>query len=359
MTAVARKQLRFRLAGARDGSPPCSTGTTGAARPALAGAHRAQGPTPTASGCPRSCCSRRRSRPSSPSTSAFLARWPTVEALAAAPLDDVLAAWAGLGYYSRARNLHKCAQRRRRGLRRPLPGDRGRAAELPGIGPYTAAAIAAIAFGARATPVDGNIERVVARLFAVQTAAARGQARDQAPRRHADAGTARRRFRAGADGPRRQHLHAQAPLVPDVPAAAATAPRTRTGLGSALPARAAKPERPVRVGFAFVALREDGARAAAPAPGGGPARRHAGGALARSGPRRCRRVKEALRAAPVRGDWWAVPGIVSAHLHALPPGDAGLSRAGAGRCRAHLLGRPAALPVGRPPRPRPRRPAQA
>src|SRR5262245_12853382 len=97
----------------------------------------------------------------------FLRRWPTVGALASASLDDVLAAWAGLGYYSRARNLHACAQAvvARHGGRFPCTEEALR--ELPGIGPYTAAAIAAIAFGARATPVDGNVERVVARLFAV------------------------------------------------------------------------------------------------------------------------------------------------------------------------------------------------
>ena len=116
----------------------------------------------------------------------FLARWPTVEALAAATLDDVLAAWAGLGYYSRARNLHECAQDRRRATsaaasRETEDGLR----ELPGIGPYTAAAIAAIAFGARATPVDGNIERVVARLFAVKKPLPAAKERDPAPGAHA------------------------------------------------------------------------------------------------------------------------------------------------------------------------------
>jgi A/G-specific adenine glycosylase len=98
----------------------------------------------------------------------FLARFPTVTELAQAPLDDVLRAWAGLGYYARARNLHACAQvvAERHGGR--FPDTEAALAELPGIGPYTAAAIAAIAFDARATPVDGNIERVVARLFAVE-----------------------------------------------------------------------------------------------------------------------------------------------------------------------------------------------
>jgi A/G-specific adenine glycosylase len=98
----------------------------------------------------------------------FLARFPTVEALAAAPLDAVLAAWAGLGYYARARNLHACVRAvvERHGGRFPDTEDALRA--LPGIGPTTAAAVAAIAFGRRASPVDGNVERVIARLHAVE-----------------------------------------------------------------------------------------------------------------------------------------------------------------------------------------------
>src|SRR5262249_59612483 len=95
-------------------------------------------------------------------------RWPSVKALAAANLDEVLSAWAGLGYYSRARNLHACARLVAERHAGQFPHTEEGLRELPGIGPYTAAAIAAIAFGARATPVDGNIERVVARLFAVQ-----------------------------------------------------------------------------------------------------------------------------------------------------------------------------------------------
>ncbi len=98
----------------------------------------------------------------------FLARWPTVERLAAARLDDVLRAWAGLGYYARARNLHACARAvmARHGGRFPREMDALRA--LPGIGDYTAAAVGAIAFDAPAVPVDGNVERVVARLFALE-----------------------------------------------------------------------------------------------------------------------------------------------------------------------------------------------
>jgi A/G-specific adenine glycosylase len=98
----------------------------------------------------------------------FVSRWPTVEALGAAALDDVLRMWAGLGYYSRARNLHACAVAvmREHGGRFPETEDGLR--DLPGVGPYTAAAIAAIAFDHATMPVDGNIERVVARLFAVE-----------------------------------------------------------------------------------------------------------------------------------------------------------------------------------------------
>jgi A/G-specific adenine glycosylase len=97
----------------------------------------------------------------------FLARWPAVGDLAAAPLDDVLKAWAGLGYYARARNLHACARAVVERHDEKFPDDESLLRALPGIGPYTAAAIMAIAFGRRATPIDGNIERVVARLHAV------------------------------------------------------------------------------------------------------------------------------------------------------------------------------------------------
>jgi A/G-specific adenine glycosylase len=96
----------------------------------------------------------------------FVMRFPTIAALAAAPLESVLAAWAGLGYYARARNLHACAQAvvAAGGFPQDLSGLRA----LPGIGPYTAAAIGAIAFGIPAVPVDGNVERVTARLFAIE-----------------------------------------------------------------------------------------------------------------------------------------------------------------------------------------------
>ncbi|NCQ63968.1 MAG: A/G-specific adenine glycosylase, partial [Alphaproteobacteria bacterium] len=101
-----------------------------------------------------------------PYFAAFMQRWPDVEALAAAPEADVMAAWAGLGYYSRARNLVKAARAVTR--RGGFPDSEEGLRDLPGVGAYTAAAIAAIAFGRRAVVVDANVERVVARLFAIE-----------------------------------------------------------------------------------------------------------------------------------------------------------------------------------------------
>jgi A/G-specific adenine glycosylase len=98
----------------------------------------------------------------------FLARWPDITSLGRASLDDVLRMWAGLGYYSRARNLHACAVAVLRDHGGVFPDTEEGLQSLPGIGPYTAAAIAAIAFDRHTMPVDGNIERVVSRLFAVE-----------------------------------------------------------------------------------------------------------------------------------------------------------------------------------------------
>ena len=99
---------------------------------------------------------------------AFTRRWPTVEALAAAPEQEVMHAWAGLGYYARARNLVACARTVAEDHGGRLPDTEEELARLPGIGRYTSAAIAAIAFGRRAVVVDGNVERVVARLHGVE-----------------------------------------------------------------------------------------------------------------------------------------------------------------------------------------------
>src|SRR4029450_7787637 len=98
----------------------------------------------------------------------FLARWPDVDALGRASLDDVLRMWAGLGYYSRARNLHACAVAVSRDHGGVFPDTEEGLRSLPGIGPYTAAAVGAIAFDLPTNVVDGNVERVMARLFAVE-----------------------------------------------------------------------------------------------------------------------------------------------------------------------------------------------
>jgi A/G-specific adenine glycosylase len=187
----------------------------------------------------------------------FLARWPDVQSLAAAPLDNVLKAWAGLGYYARARNLHACAQAvvERRSGQFPHSEDELRA--LPGIGAYTAAAIAAIAYDAPATPVDGNIERVIARLYAVETPlpAAKPEigrlAKALSPvHRSGDFAQAMMDLGATICTPKR-------PACPLCPWSDGCAARLR-GDAEGLPRRAPKREGALRRGAAFVAFRADG-----------------------------------------------------------------------------------------------------
>lgn len=103
-----------------------------------------------------------------PYYSKFLDLWPSVEALAAADSEAVMAAWAGLGYYARARNLHKCAKVVANDLGGVFPSTQAALIQLPGVGDYTSAAIAAICFGEAATVMDGNIERIMARFFALE-----------------------------------------------------------------------------------------------------------------------------------------------------------------------------------------------
>lgn len=105
----------------------------------------------------------------------FIEQWPTVVDLANADDADVMAAWAGLGYYARARNLLKCARVVARELNGKFPKDLDGLLELPGVGPYTAAAIMAIAYGQPATVVDGNIERITSRIFAIEEAYPEGK----------------------------------------------------------------------------------------------------------------------------------------------------------------------------------------
>ena len=188
----------------------------------------------------------------------FVTRWPTVRALAAADERDVMAAWAGLGYYSRARKLIECAAEIAARPEERFPETAAALAALPGIGAYTSAAIAAIAFDESVAVVDGNVERVIARVFALETPP---PALKEAVRAHLQ------------------------PLVPDLCSgefaealmdlgATICTPRTpacslcpwsneclahRRGIQETLPVRAAKRVRPIRFGTAFVARRTDGA----------------------------------------------------------------------------------------------------
>ena len=184
---------------------------------------------------------------------AFTRRWPDVAALAAAPEDDVMAAWAGLGYYSRARNLVKCA--RAVAARGGFPTTEAELRELPGLGAYTAAAVAAIAFAQRAVVVDANVERVVARLFAIDTPmpAARKPIRVAA-----DAITPARR--AGDFAQAMMDLGssvctAREPKCLLCPLAKACKARA-TGDPARLPVKAPKKPKPLRRGRAFWAERE-------------------------------------------------------------------------------------------------------
>ncbi len=187
----------------------------------------------------------------------FLARWPTVERLAAASLDEVLRAWAGLGYYARARNLHACARAvvEQHGGVFPAEPDALRA--LPGIGDYTAAAVAAIAFDALAVPVDGNVERVVARLFALEDElpAAKAEMKRLAhsllpPRRAGDFAQSLMDLGATLCSPKR-------PACALCPWSEPCLARAR-GDQESFPRKAPKREGKLRRGAAFVVLRADG-----------------------------------------------------------------------------------------------------
>ena len=188
---------------------------------------------------------------------AFLARWPTVSDLAAAADAEVMAAWAGLGYYARARNLLACARVvAARGA--AFPGTEEELRALPGVGAYTAAAVAAIAFDRAAVVVDGNVERVIARLFAVEEPLSGAKARLRA-------------LAAALTPAVRPGDHAQAMM--DLGATICTPKRPacgicplvgdcrgrRAGIAEALPRKAAKAAKPVRHGIAWLAVRGDGA----------------------------------------------------------------------------------------------------
>jgi A/G-specific adenine glycosylase len=188
----------------------------------------------------------------------FIERWPTVEALAAAELDDVLRLWAGLGYYARARNLHACAKVVADQHAGQFPSDEAGLAALPGVGPYTAAAIAAIAFDQPATPVDGNIERVVTRLHAIEDELPAAK-----PIIRALAATLTPERRAGDFAQAMMDLGATI-CTPKKPACA-LCPWTgrcaaqRRGDAESFPRKAEKKTGRLRRGAAFVVVRADGA----------------------------------------------------------------------------------------------------
>lgn len=239
----------------------------------------------------------------------FTTLWPSVVDLAAADEEDVLRAWAGLGYYSRARNLLQCARAVTGEYGGSFPRSEQELRKLPGIGPYTASAIAAIAFGKVTMPVDGNVERVVSRLFAIETPmpASKAELRDKAASltpsgRPGDFAQAMMDLGATVCTPKR-------PSCLVCPIQSHCAGRDR-GIAAVLPVKSAKPERPVRRGVAFLAMSEDGTVLLRQRPDTG--------LLARmlevpstdwiDDPPD---LAEALRAAPVRADWWLVPGIVT------------------------------------------------
>lgn len=187
----------------------------------------------------------------------FLSLWPDAAALARAPVDDIMKAWAGLGYYSRARNLHACAKMVAQDFGGVFPADEAQLRTLPGIGPYTAAAIAAIAFGQRAVVVDGNIERVVTRLFRIETPLPRAKVEIRAAThaitpdmRAGDFAQAMMDLGAGACAPKKPACM----LCP----LADTCAAHKAGDAASFPRRVPKAARPQRFGAVFYLRRADG-----------------------------------------------------------------------------------------------------
>ncbi|RAK58175.1 A/G-specific adenine glycosylase [Phenylobacterium deserti] len=186
----------------------------------------------------------------------FTARWPTVSDLAAAPDEDVMAAWAGLGYYARARNLLACARAVARDHGGVFPDTEEGLRGLPGLGPYTAAAVGAIAFDLPTNVVDGNVERVMSRLFAVEQPLPAGK-----PELKRLAGALVRDDRPGDWAQALMDLGAticrpKSPLCDRCPVAEHCA-ALATGAPDSFPRKSAKAERPHRYGVAYVLTRGD------------------------------------------------------------------------------------------------------
>ncbi|MGA8383289.1 MAG: A/G-specific adenine glycosylase [Stellaceae bacterium] len=238
----------------------------------------------------------------------FVARWPDISALAAAPLDAILHMWQGLGYYARARNLHACAGAVVERHGGAFPSEPAALRALPGIGGYTAAAIAAIAFDCPVAAVDGNVERVVARLYAIALplASAKPRLKELAAAlvpalRAGDFAQAMMDLGATICTPRRPRCV----LCPWRGACRAAA----SGLADKLPMPAPKPQRLRRYGVAFWLTRADGAVLLRRRPAEG----LLGGMIEiPSTPWRAEpwTLAEAVDAAPAAAEWSALPGTV-------------------------------------------------
>ena len=188
----------------------------------------------------------------------FVALWPTVGDLAAAADADVMGQWAGLGYYARARNLLACARAVVRDHGGMFPRDLPGLLSLPGVGPYTAAAIASIAYDLHAVVVDGNVERVMARLFAIEVPLPLAKAELTAL-----AARLTPRARAGDYAQAVMDLGATI-CTPRNPACAicplmAFCLARAAGVQADLPRKLAKPVKPTRVGMVWIARATDGA----------------------------------------------------------------------------------------------------
>lgn len=187
----------------------------------------------------------------------FLSRWPDVAALAAADRDDVLAAWAGLGYYARARNLHAAAKMVANEMGGNFPQSAEGLRALPGVGPYTAGAIAAIAYDEKQAAMDANAERVIARLYAVQTPMPGAKmelhslCQALVPDRAGDFAQALMDLGSAICTPKR-------PACGDCPWTDDCAARAKK-IAELLPVKAPKPARPLKRGAAFVAQDSKGA----------------------------------------------------------------------------------------------------
>jgi A/G-specific adenine glycosylase len=238
----------------------------------------------------------------------FLARWPTIAELAAERLEEVLKLWAGLGYYARARNLHACARAVVEHHGGSFPQTEAELLTLPGIGAYTAAAIAAIAFDRKAAPVDGNIERVIARLHAVEDPLPGSK-----PQIRALAASLTPEQRAGDFAQAMMDLGAMV-CTPKKPACALCPWRgpcvaRQRGDQETFPRKTPKAEGKLRRGAAFVVTRKDGAL------------------LVRTRPDKGLLAKmtevpttewthdfdeaDALTVAPLKAKWHRIPGVVT------------------------------------------------